>query len=124
MGKSHSFLSMNDGWGKVEKGIGAQSFTHSLTHALTCLKVDGSAWGYTGPGFSVDDPYGHFYTDGGWGTWNGEGKAKGICEKVKVVPSFKGYVNDGISKGDEVVLLHMQSLGKDKAANIESMENK
>ena len=43
---------------------------------------------------------------------------------MKVVPSFKGYVNDGISKGDEVVLLHMQSLGKDKAANIESMENK
>lgn len=86
--------------------------------------MDGSAWGYTGPGFSVDDPYGHFYTDGGWGTWNRNGQAKGICEKVAVVPSFKGYVNDGISKGDEVVLLHMQSLGKDDAANIESMDNK
>eukprot|EP00729_Bicosta_minor_P028813 gene28813-18575_t len=88
-----------------------------------CDWVDGSAWGYTGPGFSVDDPYGHFYTDGGWGTWNRNGQAKGICEKVAVVPSFKGYVNDGISKGDEVVLLHMQSLGKDDAANIESMDN-
>jgi len=45
-----------------------------------CTWVDGSAWSFAGPGWSRDDPYLHFYTNGNWGTWNSGGQAKGICE--------------------------------------------
>ena len=56
--------------------IGATGCTGS-----SCTWVDGSPWSYVGPGFNVDDPNLHFYTDGRWGTWGNSGEAIGICER-------------------------------------------
>jgi hypothetical protein len=41
--------------------------------------VAGTAWGYTGPGFSVDDEFLHYYTNGNWGTWGDGHTAIGAC---------------------------------------------
>ena len=41
--------------------------------------VAGTAWDYTGPNFSVDDAFLHFYTNGNWGTWGDGHTAIGAC---------------------------------------------
>ena len=37
----------------------------------------GTPWDFEGPGFTVDDPYLHIYTDGHWGTWGDPSTAIG-----------------------------------------------
>jgi hypothetical protein len=48
------------------------------THALTPRLAHDHAQDFEGPQFSVDDPYLHLYSDGRWGTWNGNGRAVGM----------------------------------------------
>jgi len=57
---------------------------HNCVAPHDCQWVDGTPWDYFHPGFGRDDPCGHYYTDGRWGTepCAGYGGQYGICERA------------------------------------------